>query len=86
MKTMKAMLGALTLLVATSAFAQSMDNQPKIPHAFYGRDGFWHCEPGYRAGETGACEPLQENWRYSTFTRLRKAASEDDGRSMVTEQ
>jgi hypothetical protein len=84
MKATKALLAAATLFLATGAFAESSDNQPSIPHAYYGRDGFWHCERGYVAGESGACEPIKETWRYSTFTRLEKAESESSAPARTT--
>ena len=85
MKTLKVLLGAATLLLATNAWAQSSDNQPSMPHAYYGRDGFWHCEQGYAAGESGACEEIKEGWRYSTFTRLRRAEQDNSGPARTTQ-
>ena len=78
-------VGAMLLSVGT-AWAQYTETQPKVPHAFYGRDGFWHCDPGYRAGESGGCEAIAEGWRYSTFTRLQRAESEDRAQNQTTEQ
>ncbi len=85
MRTIKTLLGAAMLLVAANAWAQSSDSQPTTSHAYYGRDGFWHCEAGYVAGESGACEEIKEGWRYSTFTRLRRA-DEEASRSQRTTQ
>ena len=72
MRRTTTLLAAAALLLATQAYAQSSKEQPKVPHAYYGRDGFWHCDDGYAAGETGACESVAIVWRSSTFSRLRE--------------
>ena len=85
--TINALLVGAMLLSVGNAWAQySEDNQPRVPHAFYGRDGFWHCESGYRAGESGGCEATTEGWKYSVFTRLQRAESEDRAHNQTTEQ
>jgi hypothetical protein len=87
MKAINALLvGAMLLSVGTARAQYSEDNQPRVPHAFYGRDGFWHCEPGYRAGESGGCEATTDGWKYSAFTRLKRAESEDRARNQTTAQ
>jgi hypothetical protein len=67
-----ALLSATVLLLVTNAYAQSLNEQPAIPHAHYGRDGFWHCDPGYAAGESGGCEPVVNPARFSASGRLRE--------------
>jgi hypothetical protein len=66
------LLATGVLLLVTNAHAQSSKEQPKVANAHYGRDGFWHCDDGYAAGETGACEPVAKVWRSSTSFRLRE--------------
>ena len=60
------------LLLFTNAYAQTLNGQPAVPHAFYGRDGFWHCDPGYAAGESGGCERVVDPQRLSAWGRLRE--------------
>jgi len=79
------LMGAAALFAAANAWAQSSDSQPTPPHAYYGRDGFWHCESGYVAGESGGCEEVKEGWRYSTFTRLQQAERERSGATRTTQ-
>jgi hypothetical protein len=87
MKAINALLMGVVLLSAGTAWAQySEDNQPKVPHAFYGRDGFWHCDAGYRAGEDGGCEATTDGWKYSVYTRMQRAESEDRAQGRTTEQ
>lgn len=59
-------------LAVPDARPQSSDEQPAIPHAHYGRDGFWHCDEGYATGESGACEAVASGSASSTYTRLRE--------------
>jgi hypothetical protein len=66
------LLSVTALLLVTNAYAQSMSEQPAVPHAYYGRDGFWHCDPGYAAGESGGCEPVVNPLLFSTAGRLRE--------------
>jgi hypothetical protein len=66
----KMILLSMTLLLFTNAYAQSLNEQPAVPHAYYGRDGFWHCDPGYAAGESGGCEPVVNPQRLSSAGRL----------------
>ena len=70
MKTTSKLLAAAALLLAANAYAGPSTDQPRVPHAHYGRDGFWHCDDGYLAGESGACEPADYR-RSSAYTRLR---------------
>ena len=70
MKT--ALLSATVLLLVTNVYAQSLNEQPAVPHAHYGRDGFWHCDPGYAAGESGGCELVVNPQRFSVSGRLRE--------------
>jgi hypothetical protein len=70
MKTL--LLSASVLLLVTNAHAQSLNEQPAIPHAHYGRDGFWHCDPGYAAGESGGCEQIVNPQLLSAYGRLRE--------------
>jgi len=72
MRRTMTLLAAAALLLATQAHAQSSKEQPKVANAHYGRDGFWHCDDGYAAGETGACEPVAKVWRSSATFRLRE--------------
>jgi len=67
-----AVLSATMMLLVTTAFAQSLNEQPAIAHAYYGRDGFWHCDPGYVAGESGQCEQILDARRLSASGRLRE--------------
>jgi hypothetical protein len=60
------------LLLFTNAYAQSVNQQPEVPHAYYGRDGFWHCDPGYAAGESGGCELVGNPQLLSAAGRLRE--------------
>src|SRR5262245_14957468 len=72
---MKAFLvSTMAILLTTGAFAQSVNQQPEVPHAYYGRDGFWHCDPGYAAGESGGCELVANPQRLSAAGRLRELA------------
>lgn len=66
------LLSATVLLLVTNAYAQSLDEQPAVAHAHYGRDGFWHCDPGYAAGESGGCELVVNPARFSASGRLRE--------------
>ncbi|HSD10376.1 MAG TPA: hypothetical protein VLF14_05310 [Candidatus Binatia bacterium] len=66
------LLSATVLLLLTNAHAQSLNEQPAIPHAHYGRDGFWHCDPGYASGDSGVCERLVDPQRLSVYGRLRE--------------
>ncbi len=66
------LIAAMTLLLTTSAYAQSVNQQPEVPHAYYGRDGFWHCDPGYAAGESGGCELVANPQLLSAGGRLRE--------------
>jgi hypothetical protein len=70
MKTL--LLSATVLLLVTNGYAQSVNEQPAVPHARYGRDGFWHCDPGYVAGESGGCEPVVDPRLLSVYGRLRE--------------
>jgi hypothetical protein len=70
MKTTASLLVAATLLVGANAYAGPSTDQPRVPNAYYGRDGFWHCNDGYLTGESGACEPADYR-RSSAYTRLR---------------
>ena len=72
MRRTTTLLAAAALLLAIQANAQSTNEQPKVPHAYYGRDGFWHCQDGYAAGESGACEPVATVRRSSASVRLRE--------------
>jgi hypothetical protein len=72
LKTRITILAAAALVFATGAFAQPSNDQPSVPHAHYGRDGFWHCDDGYVIGESGACEVMTNGWHRSAFTRLRE--------------
>jgi hypothetical protein len=65
-----ALLSATVLLLVTNAHAQSLTEQPAVPHAHYGRDGFWHCDLGYAAGDSGRCEPVVNPQRFSVSGRL----------------
>ena len=64
------LVSAFALLLTTIAYAQSAKEQPEVPHAHYGRDGFWHCDPGYAAGESGGCEPVANPRLQSATGRL----------------
>jgi hypothetical protein len=66
------LVSAFTLVLTTGAYAQSVSQQPEVPHAYYGRDGFWHCDPGYAAGESGGCELLANPQLFSAAGRLRE--------------
>jgi hypothetical protein len=66
------LISAMALLLTTGAYAQSMNQQPEVPHAYYGRDGFWHCDPGYAAGESGGCELVGNPQLLSAAGRLRE--------------
>ncbi len=81
MKTRSTLLAVATLLMAANAYAGPSTDQPRVPHAHYGRDGFWHCDEGYLAGESGACEPADYR-RTSAYTRLRDYQDADDTRSV----
>ena len=83
MRRTTTLLAAAALLLAAQAHAQSSKEQPKVPHAYYGRDGFWHCDDGYAAGETGACEPVAIVWRSSTFSRLRELERSERAREVA---
>jgi hypothetical protein len=71
MKTTAKLLALAALLLAANAYAGSSTDQPSVPHAHYGRDGFWHCDDGYITGESGSCEPVDYK-RTSAYTRLRE--------------
>jgi hypothetical protein len=71
MKTTANLLALASLLLAANAYAGPSNDQPRVPHAHYGRDGFWHCDDGYITGESGACEPVDYR-RTSAYTRLRE--------------
>jgi len=66
------LISATALLLITSAYAQSVNEQPEVPHAYYGRDGFWHCDAGYTAGESGGCELVENPQLLSAAGRLRE--------------
>jgi hypothetical protein len=66
------LLSATVFLLVTSAYGESLNEQPAIPHAHYGRDGFWHCDPGYVAAQSGGCEPLVDPQLLSASGRLRE--------------
>ena len=66
------LLSAAVLLLVANAYAQSLNEQPAISHAHYGRDGFWHCDPGFAAGESGECEPIVNPQLFSASGRLRE--------------
>ena len=83
MRRTTTLLAAAALLLATQAHSQSSKEQPKVPHAYYGRDGFWHCDDGYAAGETGACEPVAMVRRASTFSRLREFERSERAREVA---
>lgn len=72
MRTMMTLLSAAVLLLISNAHAESSNEQPAVAHAYYGRDGFWHCDPGYAADESGACEPIVNAQRSSASGRLRE--------------
>jgi hypothetical protein len=81
MRRTTTLLAAAALLLVTRAYGQSAKEQPQVPHAHYGRDGFWHCDGGYAAGESGSCEPIVA-WRFSASSRLRELErSEESGDS-----
>ena len=65
------LLCVTTLLFVTTAYAEPVE-QPAVPHAYYGRDGFWHCDPGYAAGESGGCELVGNPQLLSAAGRLRE--------------
>jgi hypothetical protein len=70
MKTIRTLLSVATLLLAANAYAGPSTDQPRVPNAYYGRDGFWHCNDGYLTGEDGTCQPADYR-RSSAYTRLR---------------
>ncbi|MET0153535.1 MAG: hypothetical protein ABW298_13120 [Candidatus Binatia bacterium] len=70
MKTTSSLLAVATLLLAANSYAGPPTDQPRVPNAYYGRDGFWHCNEGYLTGESGTCEPADYR-RSSAYTRLR---------------
>jgi hypothetical protein len=70
MKTIPTLLSVATLLLAANAYAGPSTDQPRVPNAYYGRDGFWHCYDGYLTGEDGTCQPADYR-RSSAYTRLR---------------
>lgn len=71
MKTTAKLLALAALLMGANAYAGPSTDQPRVPHAHYGRDGFWHCDDGYITGESGSCEPVDYR-RTSAYTRLRE--------------
>jgi len=71
MKTTAKLLGLAALLLTANAYAGPSTDQPSVPHAHYGRDGFWHCDEGYITGESGSCERIDYR-RTSAYTRLRE--------------
>ena len=71
MKTTAKLLALSAFLLTANAYAGPSTEQPRVPHAHYGRDGFWHCDDGYITGESGTCEPLDYR-RTSAYTRLRE--------------
>lgn len=78
MRTLTWILSCSALLFALSAHAEEVSSQPPMPHAHYGSDGFWHCDPDYLPAEdTGACVPADQIYeRRSVYTRLRQYAEE----------
>ena len=79
-------LSATALLLVTNAYAQSLREQPAVPHAYYGRDGFWHCDPGYAAGESGGCEPVVNPQLFSATGRLREFETSERVNNTATTQ
>jgi hypothetical protein len=77
MKTTAKLLALASLLLTANAYAGPSTDQPSVPHAHYGRDGFWHCDEGYITGESGSCEQVDYR-RTSAYTRLREF---EDGRT-----
>jgi hypothetical protein len=71
MKTTSKLLALAALLLAANAYAGPSNDQPRVPNAHYGRDGFWHCDEGYITGESGSCERVDYR-RTSAYTRLRE--------------
>lgn len=88
MRTTKRMmlLATAALLLASGVWAQPSTEQPRVAHAHYGRDGFWHCDDGYSIGESGTCEALSNGWRRSAFTRLREFERADQEETALREQ
>jgi hypothetical protein len=82
MKTTCKLLSAAVLLLAANAYAGPSTDQPRVPHAHYSRDGFWHCDDGYITGESGTCEPVDYR-RTSAYTRLREFQDSDDARGLA---
>lgn len=82
MRSLMTLSFATALLLTSNAHAQSSNEQPAVPHAHYGRDGFWRCDDGYAAGESGACEPLQNARRASASGRLREFELEQSSEKM----
>jgi hypothetical protein len=66
------LVSATVMLLAVSAYAESLNEQPAVPHAYYGRDGFWHCDPGYVSGSSGGCEEISNPRMLSVSGRLRE--------------
>lgn len=71
MRRMMALVSAGVLLLLGTAQAVPPSDLPKVANAHYGRDGFWHCDAGYSAGDSGTCEPIVNPERSSVYGRLR---------------
>jgi len=85
MKTTANLLALASLLLVANAYAGPSTDQPRVPHAHYGRDGFWHCDDGYITGESGSCEPVDYR-RTSAYTRLREFEDAENVRGVAARE